>query len=104
MLNRPGDYLVGSLESRIAARALLKSRSEIAKKWRFVVETLGKPVSLEKSTCVRKPCVATHGLDGPLIIEIVCLGGADLTETRSEQLEAWIRRLPVDGRRYRFAD
>ena len=40
---KPGAYPVGSLESRVAARALLNNRLDSSKRLDFVVSVVGEP-------------------------------------------------------------
>ena len=95
------DYALGSLESRAAARVLLSTKSECIPQNRFrvVVETIGKPITLETSSCLRYQCADIRDPGRSLVFEILSLDGNHPTQTQWEQIERWIRELPIDGRR-----
>jgi hypothetical protein len=103
---RPGDYDLGSLESRVAARALLdeKSADDQQNRLRVVVQNMGKPAKLETSTCLRYQCPDSREPGKSLVIEMVDLDGSHPTELQLEQLERWICRVPIDGQTYKFAE
>jgi hypothetical protein len=86
---RPGDYTLGSLQSRAAARLLLtQRRAEPGNRIRFVVSGVGQPLNLAVSTCTRR-----RGANG-LLTEIVMLHGtsADLT---GPEMDAFVERWPI---------
>ncbi len=103
---KPGDYDLGSLESRVAARALLDAKpvDDQQDRVRVVVKCIGKPVTLEMSTCLRYQLAPSEGTGKGLLVEMVDLDGAHPTETQSERLEQWIRRIPIDGQTYKFTE
>ena len=102
---RPGDYDLGSLESRAAARALLDSKSASDQQNRLrVVRSIGKSLTLEKSTCLRYQCADSRDPSRNLVIEMVDLDGGYPTDAQSERLEQWIRTVPIDGKTYKFAE
>jgi hypothetical protein len=98
---RPGDYELGSLESRAAARGLLdeKLAGDQRNRLRVVVRRIGRLVKLEMSTCMRYQYAGRNS-----VIEMVKLDGARPTETQSEQLDRWIRKVPINGQTYKFAE
>ncbi len=55
---RPGDYELGSEESRAAARALFdaKAAEALRNKYRVVVECIGRPINQLDRTRVRPTC------------------------------------------------
>lgn len=121
---KPGDYDLGSLESRAAARVLLDAADQ-QNRFRVVVEhmgrpqdqataqakfagkaveNMGEPVTLETSTCLRYRCADITDPGKSLIVEVINLNGAHPTEMQSEQIERWIRKVPIDGQRHNFAE
>ena len=70
---------------------------------RVTVRCVGKPVTLEESTCLRYH-TKTEETGKGLVIEMLQLDGAYLSETQSEQLKRWVRRVPIDGRTYKFSE
>ena len=87
---RPGDYTLGSLQSRAAARLLLaKRQTEPGNRIRLVVSGVGQPLNLAASTCTRR-----RGANG-LLTEIVMLHGtkADLSES---EMDAFVERWPIE--------
>ncbi len=99
-LPNPAAYEIGSPESRAAARALLdaKLNADQRKRFRLVVERIGQPMNLELSTCA-----CSLWPDGT-ISEFVTLKGADPTEAQRDELEKLIRKIPIDGKAYTFAE
>jgi hypothetical protein len=93
---RPGNFAIGSLESRAAARAFLcvKLAGEHRPRLRLVVKHIGQPFNLEVSTCA---CALWP--DGT-VAEFVSLKGSDATEAQWENLEKAIRKIPIDGKAY----
>ena len=85
---RPGDAVLGSLESRAAARALLLQNRNHFRTIFTCNDPNLTPLNLEKSTCDRQIWP-----DGTLS-EIISLHGRveDLSE---EQLQAFIDRHPI---------
>lgn len=81
----PGDYELGSLQSRAAARAVLNAS---LKRILIVISCKGKPLNLETATCERMLWP-----DGYLA-ELVTLDGSasDLTD---QQLDEFINRFPI---------
>jgi hypothetical protein len=81
---KPGDYELGSLQSRAAARAVLNA----SLKRILIVVSCKRPLNLQISTCERMLWP-----DGYLC-EMVTLHGraSDLTD---EQLEEFIARFPI---------
>jgi hypothetical protein len=95
---RPADYELGSPESRAAARALLelaKLNPDQRRTFRVTLQLIGKPMNLETSTC---QCQLWQ--DGT-VFELVTVDGADPTEAQQEQLEKFIREVPIDGKEYK---
>jgi len=99
-LPSPAAYELGSLESRAAARALLDAKLNVdqRKRFRLVVERIGGQGNLEMSTCT-----CSLFPDGT-VSEFVEFHGSDPTEVEREQLEKLIRKIPIDGRKHRFAE
>jgi len=71
---------------------------------RVVVETIGKPVTLETSTCLRYQCADIRDPGKNLIVEMIFLDGAHPTDTQSKQIERWICKVPIDGQDTLMAD
>src|SRR5215472_14468891 len=71
---KPGDFPVGSLESRAAARARLEGEKQ--PKIRMTLLTIGKPFQLVNSTCTR-----TSWPNGTLF-EFVEFNGSEPTEAQ----------------------
>ena len=96
---RPGDFPLGSLESRAAARALLDENlaTDQQNRLRVVVTTIGKLVRLETSTCQRYQCADSREPGKSFIIEIIKLDGDHPTEAQSEKIEQWLSKVPIDG-------
>jgi len=86
---KPGDFPIGSVESRAAMRAILDRGGDMDGSFRIVSEVIGKELDLEQSTCRRY-------WSGDRLIEAVCLTGSsnDLTE---QQLDAFVKRFPITG-------
>jgi hypothetical protein len=85
---RPGDYALGSLQSRAAARLLLAKRQRNPEnRIRLVVSAVGQSLNLAASSCTRR-----RGANG-LLTEIVMLHGtkADLSES---EMGAFVERRP----------
>jgi hypothetical protein len=82
---KPGDYELGSLQSRAAARAFLDAT---LRRNLMIFSCEEEPLNLESSTCHRMLWP-----DGSLV-EMVLLDGraSDLTD---EQLEEFIHRFPM---------
>ena|SRR5215472_5659368 len=97
---RPGDYELGSAESRAAARAHLdaKLKTDQRKRFRVTLATIGMSFNLETSSCA-----CSLWPDGTLF-ENVRLVGAHPTEEQREQLEAFICKVPIDGKDHTFAE
>jgi hypothetical protein len=102
---RPGDFPLGSVESRAAARGLLHEHlsADQENSMRVVTENIGKSVTLETSTCIRYPCADIQNPGRSSIVEIVDLDGSHLTEAQSRKIERWIRKVPIDGKKHSFA-
>ena len=85
---RPGDFPIGSPESRAAARALVQARTQSPKVGlRLILDTYDS-LDLDKSTCRR----ALTG-DGT-VTEIVCLHGS-AKDISDAELQAFIARHPI---------
>jgi len=97
---RPGDYELGSIGSRAAARALLdaKLKADQRKRFRVMLTTIGRPLSLETSGCTR-----SLWPDGT-VFENVRFDGTDPTEAQLEHLEKLICKIPIDGKEHTFAE
>ena len=93
---RPGDFELGSLESRAAARAMLEKKR--SSKFRLSVYAIGEPFHLATTTC-------THSLwpDGT-VFEMVHLGGSGGDQVDKAQLDRIIAKLPIDGKEYALAE
>lgn len=86
---RPGDFLLGSPESRAAARMRLAEKLEHPKKtFRVVVTAIGMPLDLATSTCQR------YFWPNDSLFELVHLSGCDSGLTAT-QLEEFISRHPI---------
>lgn len=93
---RPGDYELGSLESRAAARAMLDRRlTQQQKRFRVHVRAIGKSLKLENTRCTR-----SMWPDGTVSEMMKFDGGDSLTAAQREQLEQLIRRVPIDGKEH----
>jgi hypothetical protein len=105
-VSKPGDYALGSLESRAAARALLDARlmGQQQNRVRVIVGNIGKAVQMETSTCLRYESVDSREPGQSLVIEMVELDGTGPTEDQLKQLDQWICRVPIDGKKYRFGE
>jgi hypothetical protein len=68
------------------------------------MQTMGKPVTLETSTCMRYQCEDSRDPGKSLVVEMVELDGSDPTEMRLVQLKHWICKVPIDGQTYKFAE
>ncbi len=103
---KPGNYDLGSLESRAAARALLdaKGADDQPNRLRVVVRSVAETAKFGTATCMRYQCADSREPGKTLVIEMVNLGGAHPTEIEFDQLERWICRVPIDGRTYKFAE
>jgi hypothetical protein len=87
---RPGDYTLGSLQSRAAARLLLaKRQTEPGNRIRLVVSAVAQSLNLAASTCTRR-----RGANG-LLTEIVMLHGTKADLTQSE-MDAFVERWPIE--------
>jgi hypothetical protein len=95
---KPGDFELGSVQSRAAARALLEhaTADDEQNRLRVFVETIGRPVTLQAPTCLRYWTAPDQRTGKRPLIELIKLQGVYSTET----LEQWIRRVPIDGRTY----
>jgi hypothetical protein len=102
---RPGDYDLGSLESRAAARALLSEKlaGDQQNRLRAVVTKIGGTPKLEASTCLRYQCTDNRDPGRNLVVEMVKLDGDHPTAAQLEHLDRWICRVPLDGKTYKFA-
>jgi len=90
---KPGDYDLGSPESRAAARALLDSRftEDSAHRFRVIVKFIA---STRPATCLR---------DGS--VEIIELGTLSrLGNASKEILDRLVSNIPVDGKKYTLED
>jgi hypothetical protein len=96
-LPEPGDYELGSLESRAAARAKADAFITLAedqqRTLRVVVEHIGQVFDLQSSTCTRSRCPKND-----TITEVVHCGRHGVIP--SEELAQYIRRIPIDGKTY----
>jgi hypothetical protein len=92
---RPGDFELGSLESRGAARAMLEKRR--SSKFRVHVSLIGKPFHLASSTCTR-----SLWPDGT-VFELVQLSGS-CDQLDRAQLDRIIAKLPIDGKKHTLAE
>ena len=98
-LPKPGDFELGSLQSRAAARALHQAKTidDQEHSFRVIVSVIGRPTHLEAATCER-----SWWPDGTLF-ELVRLGGGD-SPLIEAQLERFIRKVPIDGKEYTGAE
>jgi hypothetical protein len=103
---KPGNYDLGSLESRAAARALLdaKSADDQQNRLRVVVRSVAGTAKFGTATCLRYKCADSREPGKSLVIEMVDLDGSHPTEMELEQLEDWISRVPIDGQTYKFGE
>lgn len=86
---KPGDYPLGSLESRAAARALLEGNQ---KRVRLIFYVIDKPLNLETSSCVR-----LFWPDGTLFEEVMLDGSSsNLTD---EELDTFVATFPIEPAR-----
>jgi len=92
---RPGDFELGSMESRAAARAMLEKRR--LSKFRVIVSLIAKPLHLASSTCTR-----SLWPDGT-VFELVHLSGSDDQLDRA-QLDRIVAKLPIDGKKHALAE
>ena len=81
---RPGDFPVGSLQSRAAARAALQPRVAFL----MLIDGYELPLNLETSTCERRLWPNNQ------ICEIVILDGP-ATAISQEELYKWIESHPI---------
>jgi hypothetical protein len=95
---KPGDFELGSVQSRAAARALLEHETadDQQNRFRVFVETIGRPVTLQAPTCLRYWTSPDQKTGKRPLIELIRLQGVCSTE----KLEQWIRRVPIDGKTY----
>lgn len=91
---KPGDFELGSLESRAAARTMLEGRHQPG--ICLIVHVIGKPLHLENSTCTR-----TRWADGT-VFDCVLLDGCG-EDLDSAHLDRVISKLPIDGKKYPLA-
>ena len=93
---RPGDFELGSVESRAAARALLEGETDDDQRNRFrvLVETMGKPTGLRAPTCLRYWMAPERQSGKRTLMELIKLNGVE----SAEKLEQWICRVPIDGK------
>ncbi len=88
---RPGEFPLGSEQSRAAARFLLTARNEAPHETLRIVVGRTGPRSLENCDCIRTLCQ-----DGTLL-EVVGLHGGNLGGLSDEELDEWVARFPVEG-------
>jgi len=88
---RPGDFELGSLESRAAARAMLDGRYQ--PRCRVTVHRVGGVLDLTGSTCVRSTW------PNGTICEFVRFDG-DGRQVNQARLDQIIGKLPIDGKEY----
>ena len=95
---KPGDFEVGSVRSRAAARALLERETtdDERNRLRVFVETIGTPAIVPAPTCLRYWTAPDQKTGKRPLIELIKLQGV----YSAEKLEQWIRRVPIDGRTY----
>jgi hypothetical protein len=95
---KPGDFELGSVQSRAAARALIEHESadDGQNRLRVFVETIGKPAILQAPTCLRYWTDPDQKTGKRPLIELIKLQGVHSPEI----LERWIRRVPIDGKTY----
>lgn len=92
---KPGDYELGSLESRAAARAILDGRYP-RNRLRVVVSEY-RPLDLQQSRCTRQVW------DNGTLFDFVELKGS-ASELTALQLEQFIDRFPIDGKKHTGAE
>jgi len=92
---RPGDFELGSLESRAAARGMLDRRfvEQQQRGFRVVVEHIGGLDPSRDATCHRY-------LSNGFVFEILDLAG----RFHDNELEELVRRCPMDGKTHTFAE
>jgi hypothetical protein len=83
---KPGDFPIGSLESRAAARAVLETGERV----RLVISAIGQSLDMKRSTCTRTVW------DNGILCETVKLHGSD-DDLSGGQLEEFIRSHPITG-------
>jgi hypothetical protein len=95
---RPGDFELGSVQSRAAARALLEhaTADDEQNRLRGFVETIGRPAIVQAPTCLRYWTTPDQKTGKRPLIELIKLQGVHSPEI----LERWIRRVPIDGKTY----
>jgi hypothetical protein len=93
---RPGDFELGSVESRAAARALLEEENsdDQRNRFRILVETMGRPATLQMPTCLRYWIATERKTTKRVVMELIKVDGI----YSAEELEQWIRRIPIDGK------
>lgn len=89
---RPGDFELGSLESRAAARAMLDHLQQ-QRRVRVFIERIGDPGPSQDATCHR---YLTNGL----VVEILYRTG----RLHDNEMEELVRRRPIDGKTHTFAE
>jgi hypothetical protein len=82
---KPGDYELGSLQSRAAARAVLNANLQ---RVLMVYSCKNRPLNLQTATCERMLWP-----DG-LLVEMVFLHGR-ASELTDQQLDEFINRFPI---------
>lgn len=86
---RPGEFALGSPQSRAAARLLLTARTNGAREsMRVIIRPVVGQVDLAKCTCTRR-------LNDDILVEIVDLDGSLDTVTR-EDLDAFVDSFPIE--------
>jgi hypothetical protein len=93
---RPGDFELGSVESRAAARALLEGETDDDQRNRFrvFVETMGRPATIQAPTCLRYWMAPERKTGKRALMELIKLDGV----YSAQKLEKWICRVPIDGK------
>ena len=83
----PGDFPLGSLESRAAVRARLQAIGNTRERSVLVVEMIGMPLDLAASQCVRR----RHGDGSESVVAILKGRREDIAD---DDLDAWIDSFP----------
>ena len=95
---KPGDFELGSVQSRAAARALLERETadDERNRFRVVVEMIGRSAIVQAPTCLRYWTASDQRTGKRPLIELIKLQGM----YSAEKLEQWICRVPIDGKTY----
>jgi hypothetical protein len=93
---KPGDFELGSIESRAAARALLEGETgaDQRKRFRVFVETIGRPATVRAPTCLRYWMAPERQSGKRTLMELIKVDGVEPTEN----FEEWICTVPIDGK------